>query len=323
MLLNSPSNTSKVAAETKENSIELSTLHSEIGNDGSDTVLRTQPSAQADKEKTNSENSEVNTVTVSSEVDTKEIITEEEGTVPLDVQERIDSVKSIESDSKFEGPDTSSFAAFILSLFSLGTGNYPETDLSASETSEDEHFDDERQEMSRNESDKSSSSYYGWSRLGLGFAGKTSSSISDESTSKTISRTNSESSSTGSYSYLKWIGLTRNESKPSEPKIVEKSEDRNDLDKSDISHFQGADHSPLTRDSDKSGENSFPSTPRSPVKLPDMSDESFLLKEQYRFMIYSYLPAIAQGREWVLLYRSNLSLFPVNYSHFFLRNMVF
>lgn len=40
----------------------------------------------------------------------------------------------------------------------------------------------------------------------------------------------------------------------------------------------------------------------SPRKLPEMSDESFLLSESNRSVICDSLPAIANGRDWVLLY---------------------
>eukprot|EP00271_Cylindrocystis_brebissonii_P007411 TRINITY_DN20926_c0_g1_i1.p1 TRINITY_DN20926_c0_g1~~TRINITY_DN20926_c0_g1_i1.p1 ORF type:complete len:495 (-),score=87.90 TRINITY_DN20926_c0_g1_i1:531-2015(-) len=45
-----------------------------------------------------------------------------------------------------------------------------------------------------------------------------------------------------------------------------------------------------------------PSTPRSPLKLPQMSEESLLLDNSARAAIYNMLPALARGREWVLLY---------------------
>ena len=42
---------------------------------------------------------------------------------------------------------------------------------------------------------------------------------------------------------------------------------------------------------------------RSPLRLPEMSDDSALLTDPMRTIICGALPALAQGREWVLLYR--------------------
>lgn len=39
------------------------------------------------------------------------------------------------------------------------------------------------------------------------------------------------------------------------------------------------------------------------VTLPEISDPSLLLKEQSRRSLYTSLPALVQGRKWVLLYR--------------------
>ena len=48
-----------------------------------------------------------------------------------------------------------------------------------------------------------------------------------------------------------------------------------------------------------------PTPLRIPLRLPDMSDESALLTDPMRTIICAALPALAQGREWVLLYRSD------------------
>lgn len=41
------------------------------------------------------------------------------------------------------------------------------------------------------------------------------------------------------------------------------------------------------------------------IILPEISDPSLLLKEQSRRSLYTSLPALVQGRKWVMLYRSD------------------
>ncbi|KAL2634038.1 hypothetical protein R1flu_005517 [Riccia fluitans] len=45
-----------------------------------------------------------------------------------------------------------------------------------------------------------------------------------------------------------------------------------------------------------------PESPAKPLVLPEMSDESVLIPEALRTMLYSALPTLALGRQWVLLY---------------------
>ncbi|KAL2644244.1 hypothetical protein R1flu_011831 [Riccia fluitans] len=45
-----------------------------------------------------------------------------------------------------------------------------------------------------------------------------------------------------------------------------------------------------------------PESPAKPLVLPEMSDESVLIPEALRTVLYSALPTLALGRQWVLLY---------------------
>ncbi|KAL3691151.1 hypothetical protein R1sor_004802 [Riccia sorocarpa] len=47
---------------------------------------------------------------------------------------------------------------------------------------------------------------------------------------------------------------------------------------------------------------SVPDSPSKPLVLPEMSDESILMPETLRTVVYSALPTLALGRQWVLLY---------------------
>jgi hypothetical protein len=213
---------------------------------------------------------------------------------------------------KAEGPDTTSFAAFLLSLLSIAPSSSMEADSSSSEYSEDEQSDEDAAVTDlREENTKPSSSYYSWSRLGLGFYGRSSAptltpvSTSIDSSQQSVDpqkedsqKSEPVSSSSTTSSYLSWLGFSRRNSKG---KV---SEDKRSLQaKSDPSHFQAADHSPMIRDIEKAAEGKLPATPRSPLRLPELSEESFLLTQESRLVLYSGLPALAQGREWVLLYR--------------------
>ncbi|KAL2610935.1 hypothetical protein R1flu_022627 [Riccia fluitans] len=46
-----------------------------------------------------------------------------------------------------------------------------------------------------------------------------------------------------------------------------------------------------------------PESSAKPLVLPEMSDESVLIPEALRTVLYSALPMLALGRQWVLLYR--------------------
>ncbi|BBN13055.1 protein MpOXR3 [Marchantia polymorpha subsp. ruderalis] len=53
---------------------------------------------------------------------------------------------------------------------------------------------------------------------------------------------------------------------------------------------------------DAAGQLSAPESPSKHVILPDMSEESSLIPETLRTVVYSALPTLALGRQWVLLY---------------------
>ncbi|KAJ0240855.1 TLD-domain containing nucleolar protein [Hirschfeldia incana] len=195
-----------------------------------------------------------------------------------------DQLESVTEDhhhnkASVDEPDTSSFSAFLGSLLS---SHSPNDKQQTNQDQEDDEEEEEEEDLEEETSDTSSSSS---SSLNTG--------TMKETTNTTVSGGGAKKSLMSRYKqHLKSFYQAVKFSKERKGNAEVKTDDDEETD------YNGG----LEMKQLQNKEEAKTTTVQSIVVIPEISEPSLLLTDHSRRSLYSSLPALVQGRKWILLY---------------------